>query len=79
MFRFLRTPLPAWGKSGSGRSFLRGCFHGAGAEPGDPNAQGKENNMDKSLHSRRALVNLTVRKLLDSYGDTPVCEAAYPT
>ena len=22
-------------------SFLRGCFHGAGADPGDPHAQGK--------------------------------------
>ena len=34
--------------------------HGAGAEPGAPNAQGKKNHMDKSLLSRRALVNLTL-------------------
>ena len=52
--------IPAWGLSGSWRSFLIGCFHGAGAEPGDPKAQGKENNVDKSLLSRRALVNLTL-------------------
>ncbi|MBS4111591.1 hypothetical protein KG031_11395, partial [Streptococcus pneumoniae] len=39
---------------------LKLLFQGAGAEPGDPNAQGKENNMDKSLLCRRALVNLTL-------------------
>ena len=33
--------FPAWGKSGAWRSFLRGCFHGAGAEPRDRHAQGK--------------------------------------
>ena len=32
---------PAWGKSASWRSFLRGCFSGAGSELGDPNSQGK--------------------------------------
>ena len=37
----LRTPLPSLGVRGSWRSFLRGCFHGAGADPGDPHAQGK--------------------------------------
>ena len=36
--------------------------------------------MDKSLFSRRPLSETySVRNVLDSYGDTPVCEAAYPT
>ena len=57
-----------------------GCFHGAGAETRDPIAQGKENHMDKSLLSRRPLSETyCVRNVLDSYGDTPVCEAVYPT
>ena len=34
----------------------------------------------KSLFSRRPLSETySVRNVLDSYGDTPVCEAAYPT
>ena len=65
--------FPAWGISSSLRSFLRGCFHGAGAGPGDANAWGKENNMDKSLLCRRALVNLTLSgKFLVPIG-TPLC------
>ena len=32
------------------------------AEPGDPNSQGKKNHMDKSLLSRRALVNFTLSR-----------------
>ena len=65
--------FPAWGISSSLRSFLRGCFHGAGAGPRDANAQGKENNMDKSLLCRRALVNLTLSgKFLVPIG-TPLC------
>ena len=36
--------------------------------------------MDKSLFSRRPLSETyCVRNVLDSYGDTPVCEAVYPT
>ena len=71
---------PGSGKSGYWRSFLRGFFHGAGAETRDPIAQGKENHMDKSLFSRRPLSETySVRNVLDSYGDTPVCEAVYPT
>ena len=36
--------------------------------------------MDKSLLSRRPLSETySVRNVLDSYGDTPVCEAVYPT
>ena len=36
--------------------------------------------MDKSLFSGRPLSETySVRNVLDSYGDTPVCEAAYPT
>ena len=65
--------IPAWGIYGSWRSFLIGCFHGAGAEPGDPNAQGKENNMDKSLLSRRALVNLTLSGKFLIPMETPLC------
>ena len=65
--------IPAWGISGSWRSLLRGCFQGAGAEPGDPNAQGKENNMDKSLLSRRALVNLTLSGNFLIPTETPLC------
>ena len=42
-------------------------------------ALGKENHMDKSLLSRRPLSETyCVRNVLDSYGDTPVCEAVYP-
>ena len=33
--------FPAWGKSRSWRSLLRGCFHGAGVVPRDPHIQGK--------------------------------------
>ena len=66
--------FPGSGKSGYWRSFLRGFFHGAGAETRDPIAQGKENHMDKSLFSRRPLSETySVRNVLDSYGDTPVC------
>ena len=33
--------FPACEKSRSWRSFLRDCFHGVGAEPGDSHPQGK--------------------------------------
>ena len=42
--------------------------------------RGKKNHMDKSLLSRRPLSETySVRNVLDSYGDTPVCEAVYRT
>ena len=41
--------------------------------PGDRNAQGKENNMHKSLLSRRALVNLTLTGNFLIPGETPLC------
>ena len=51
-----------------------------GVDLGDPSHRGRKNHMDKSLLSRRPLSETyCVRNVLDSYGDTPVCEAVYPT
>ena len=65
--------FPAWGKSGSWRSFLRGCFHGAGPDPGEPNAQGKGNHMEKSLLCIRALVNLSLWGTFLALTETSLC------
>ena len=61
---------PGWGLA---LAFLRGCFHGAGADPGDPHTQGKGNRMDKSLLSRSALVNLSLCGMFLAPTRTSLC------
>ena len=73
MSRLLQTPLPSLGEKGSWRSFLIGCFHGVGAEPGDPHAGERQNHMDKTLLSRRDLVKLSVSGKLLAPTGTPLC------
>ena len=60
--------------------FSQGLFPWSWGRDQRPNRTGEGNHMDKSLLSRRPLSETyCVRNVLDTYGDTPVCEAAYPT
>ena len=45
--------FPAWAKSGSWRSFLRGSIPRAGVDLGDPSHRGRKNHMDRSMLCRR--------------------------
>ena len=64
-----------------GKAVLGNLFSGAVSTDLEPSPEthmhtGKQTHMNKTLISRRALVKLTVRNVLGSYGDTSVCEAA---
>ena len=71
--------FPAWAKSGSWRSFLRGSIPRAGVDLGDPSHRGRKNHMDRSMLCRRRQCVSSLRNILGSYRDTSVCKATHRT
>ena len=65
--------FPAWGKAVLGDLFSGAVSSELGLRPETHMQRGRQNHMDKSLPSRRALVNLTLSGTFLAPTETPLC------